>query len=367
MRGERILRSSLALNVLLASAASFLLLLPTGTIAASITTAQDILSRSQTSTATQQTITFITPTGAALNSTVTLTWESGFTIPTHDALNYDFAFSSGGTCSGFTEQTLADSPTTTNWGVGTNTGTRVVTFTAPSSSNNVPANRCIQIKFGTHASQGGAGAANATTPSGAGDYTVTVGGTFGDTGTMAVNIVADDSIDVTATVATSISCTVNNTSTAFGTFTVATVATASPTITWTVSTNASSGYTLTVRDAGNGSNPGLYSAGASYLIGSADNSFNNSAELSSGVSIGYGLQATDTDGDAGSATTAVQSPYNVSSDNVGGFELTAQDLAEATGPVANATVTSTLKAKVSGLVPAGSYVDTLTYICTGIY
>lgn len=369
MRVGQILRAPVVFNILSIFVVSTFLLLPTNTIAASITSARDVLSRSQNSTLADHEIKFVTPTGVQVSTdTITLTFESNYALGTFALLNYDLGAGDSNNCTtaGFTEKTLAAAAAAGVWGVGTSG--QVVTFTPPTdaASGEITADRCVRIRIGSTAVTGGAGATVITNPTTNGDFTVIIGGSFGDSGTIATNIVADDTIDVTATVDTSIACTVNNTSTAFGTFTVATVTTASPTITWTVSTNAANGYSLTVRDAGNATNPGLYSSAAVYLIGSGDASFNNTADLAV-VSIGYGLQGTKTDGDAGSAASTIASPYTATGNNVGGFELTAQTLSSATGPVANATVVSTLKGKVSGLVPAGSYVDTATYICTGIY
>lgn len=355
----------LSVNVsLLVVLTSVILLLPGRGIAASITSARDVLSTMQNTVDSNHEIKFVTPTGVAAGQTITLTFESGFSLTSVDNTDVDFADGDSSNCTtaNFTENTLAASPSGATWGLGVSG--QVMTLT--SGTDTVTANRCVRFEIGTNATTDATGDQAINNPGSNGDYTITVGGTFTDSGVMAVNIVTDNTIDVTATVGTSISCAVDNTSTAFGTFTVATITTAASTITWTVSTNATSGYFLTVRDAGNTTNPGLYSSGASYLIGSADNSYSNTADLAS-VSIGYGLQGTKTDGDAGSAASTIASPYTATGNNVGGFELTAQTLSSATGPVANATVTSTLKAKVSGLVPAGSYVDTLTYICTGIY
>ena len=365
MRGERLLRSSLVFNVLLASLASLFLLLPTGTIAASITSARDVLSRSQNSTLSNHEIKFVTPTGVESSTdTMTFTFESNYALGSFNVNNIDLAEGSTSNCTSatFTDKTLAGSASSGTWGVAQ--ASQTITFTPPTdaASGEIDAGRCVLIEIGSNATNQAAGATIITNPTTNGDFTVTIGGSFGDSGVIATNIVADDSIDVTAAVATSIACTVDNTSTAFGTFTVATVTTAASTITWTVSTNAANGYNLTVRDVGNGSTAGLYSAGAAYNIASA------SADLGA-VSSGYGLQGTKTDGDAGSASSSIQPPYNVGTTNVGALSIASPDapLASAAGPVANATVTSTLKAKVSGLVPAGSYIDTLTYICTGIY
>lgn len=358
MRGENIFRWSSAITLITSLFGFSLLLIPSGAIAASVTSARDVLSTMEDTVDANHEIKFVTPQGVQAGETITLTFEAGFTLTSVDHTDTDFADGDSNNCTTatFTENAIAASPSGATWGVGVSG--QVLTLT--SGTDTVTADRCVRFEIGTNALTDATGDQAINNPGSAGDYTVIVGGTFADTGTIAVNIVADDSIDVTATVSTSISCTVNNTATAFGTFTVATVTTASPTVTWTVSTNAANGYNLTVRDVGNGAAAGLYSAGAGYNIASA------TADLGA-VSIGYGLQGTKSDGDAGSATTTIQGNYTATGTNVGAFALTATDLASATGPVANATVTSTLKAIVSGLVPAGSYVDTLTYICTGIY
>lgn len=338
--------------------------MPDKLIAATITTASDELSRMQDSTLADHEIKFVTPTGVdASGDTITIAFESTYALGTFALLDFDLADGSTNNCTSatFTEKTLATSAAAGVWGVATSG--QVVTFTPPTdaSSGEITADRCVRIEIGSNATEGGAGSTVMTNPTSAGAFTVTIAGSFGDSGIMATNIVVDDTIDVTAIVATTISCAVDNTTTDFGTFVVDTIDTASNVITWTISTNATNGYNLTVRDTGNGS-PGLYSAGASYLLASA------TADLGA-VSLGYGLQGSVTyNGDAGSASTTIESPYASGTDNVGGLLIADTKLAGATGPVAATTVASTLKALVSGLVPAGDdYADTLTYICTGIY
>lgn len=349
---------------------SFWVLLPDTTTAASITSARDVLSRAKINTLSDHEIKFVTPTGVnADGDTITVAFESDYALGSFDVGNVDLAVGDSNNCTtaSFTDKTLAAADDAGVWGVSQ--ASQTITFDAPTdaAAGEITADRCVKIEIGSNATSGATGASIITNPTADGDYTVTIGGTFGDTGVISTNIVDEDQVTVTASVDTTIACTVDNTSTAFGTFVVNTIDTAASTITWTVSTNATSGYALTVRDQGNGSNPGLYSASAGYLIGSADNSFNNAGDLGA-LSIGYGLQGTKTNGDAGSATTTVAATYDVAGNNVGGFERTATTLASATGPVANATVTSTLKAKISGLVPAGSdYTDTLTYVCTAIF
>lgn len=368
------LRRGVSFLVVIAVLSTFISYDTPRAVAASITSARDVLSRSKTSEPANHSIKFVTPTGVdASSDTITITFQSDYDIdnPGFDEDDVDLAVGSSNNCTTatFTDKTIDDAAGAGVWGVN-DSAALTITFTAPTdaASGEITADRCVLIEIGDSATEEAVGTANAiTNPTTNGDFTVTIGGTFGDSGTILTNIVSEDQVTVSATVDAAIACSVDNTSTAFGTFVVNTIDTASSTVTWTVSTNGTNGYGLTVRDQGNGTNPGLYSATASYIIGSGDNSFNNAADLGA-VSIGYGLQGTKTNGDAGSATTTIASTYDVSGNNVGGFERTAQTLASATGPVASATVTSTLKAKVSGLVPPGTdYADTLTYICTGLF
>jgi hypothetical protein len=232
----------------------------------------------------------------------------------------------------------------------------------------VTASHCVVIEIGTNATNGVAGdqqITNQTTVQNNSNAIIAIGGTMADSGRIAVEIINNNTVAVTGQVDPQISCAVDTNSAAFGTFTLATVTTASSTPIWTISTNATGGYNLAVRSQGNGTTAGLYSSLASYTIASA------TADLAS-ASSGYGLQGTKSDGDAGSAATTVASPFTATGTNVGALVTTAfpgtgTSLASATGPVSNATVTSTLKAKVSGLVPSGSYSDTLTYVCTGVF
>lgn len=332
--------------------------------ASTITSAKIVFTTIEQSTTADQTIEFITPTGVAAGETITVTYPTGFDVSTFAVNNADLAVSAAGSCASFSDVTLAASPSGATWGVAVSG--QAITFT--SGTGTVAAGRCVQIEFGSNATTGAAGATFITNQSAAqnnSDPLVNITAGASDSGSIAVEIISGSTVSVSAAVVTSISCALNDTSAAFGTFTINTVTTADSTPVWTISTNATAGYVLSVKSAGNGVAAGLYSSGASYNIASA------TADLAS-ASSGYGLQATKSDGDAGSATTTVASPFTATGTNVGTLVITAipgsgTQVASASGPVANATVTSTLKAKVSGLVPAGSYVDTLTYSCSGTF
>lgn len=325
--------------------------------AAPLTALSDTMSRLADSTPTavysDHTIRFTTPSGATdASDTIEITMPTGFTIGTVDYTDIDLHW---GASTGLENSaTLAAAADATNWGAYF-TG-QVLSFdhATDGAFEDIPTTNKVVVEIGQNATGGGANVQiqNHAT---AATYTISIGGDFGDTGKIAIVILANDQFTVTGTVDPTITFSLDNTSTAFGTIGTS-VVTSSPNIVLTVSTNAGTGYTITIRDAGNTTNPGLYNSTAAFMIGSADYSYGNSADLSAVA--GYGIQGS-------SATATIAAPYNVSGDNVGGYELTAQNLATYSGTADNHTVTITSKAKVTGATPAGSYNDTVTVIATG--
>ncbi len=171
-------------------------------------------------------------------------------------------------------------------------------------------------------------------------------------------------VDVTATVASSVTCATDVSSTAFGTLSSGSVTTASPNASSTLSCNTGNGCTLTVKDVGNGTNPGLATTTPAYLIPSPDAAFNPTAVLAAGTE-GYGITATTTAGGSG-GSLAIYSRYNVDSggNTVGGLKITDFGLASSSAAVSNRQLIIKHKAAISGTTQAANYVDTITYSCT---
>jgi hypothetical protein len=164
-------------------------------------------------------------------------------------------------------------------------------------------------------------------------------------------------VTVNASVAATISCATNITNTSFGTITDSAVVTSTPNASTTISCpNSSAGCTLYVKDQGNGSTPGLYNSGASYVLVST------STLLSAGTE-GYGIQATTTSAGSG-ATLSISTTYNKTGNNVGGLFTSNTTLASTTATSSNREVVVTHKAAISNVTPAGNYTDTITYECT---
>lgn len=174
-------------------------------------------------------------------------------------------------------------------------------------------------------------------------------------------LVQAQTVTVSATVSTSVTCTLSTSTTAFGTIDPSNVFTSSPNVTTTISCNPPAGCTVQIRDQGNGTNGGLWNSTASYLIPSPASGFPATATLVAGTE-GYGIQATTTSAGSG-GTLSLNSIYNQTGNTVGKLATTSQVLASSTQPIANREVVVTHKAAVSGLTPAGSYSDTITYTC----
>lgn len=163
---------------------------------------------------------------------------------------------------------------------------------------------------------------------------------------------------VTATVASSVSCTPDGSAAALGTLSAGSVITATPQIVVTNSCNSAGGCAIYVNDAGDTSNPGLHSsATGTPLIASA------TATLVAGTE-GYGIQATTTAAGTGAAL-ALAVAYNKSGNAVGGLLLAATQIASASLPFSARVINVDTKAAISLITAAGTYADTITYSCTG--
>ena len=326
------------------------LVYPQMTNASALTALSDTMTRLKKTGApvvkSDHTIKFTTSTGVAAGQTIVITMPTGFSIGSVDYTDIDVSW---GVSTGYeNELTLGSAPSGATWGALF--AGQVLTIT--SGSGTITATSKVVVEIGLNANAGDQQITNHAT---AATYTISISVAATDTGKIAIVILDDDQFVVTGTVDPTITFSVSATSTDFGVISASSPTTSTPNITLTVSTNAGSGYTITIHDQGNATNPGLYNSIATAIIGSGDNSFNNSADLASVA--GYGIQCS-------SATATCASPYNVSGTNVGGYERTAQTLATYGSSADTHTVTITSKAKAAGNTPAGSYTDTVTVIAT---
>lgn len=307
-------------------------------------------------------IIFRSPNGVdAPADTITITFPATWGMGTFALLNFDIASSAGGQTScptglSYTEETLATSPGTGIWGVGISG--QIITFTAPSNAaaGEVPVNACVRIRIGNNAITGGAGVNQLTNHATPGTYSIAIGGTFGNTGNIAVTLIADDQVAVAATVVESLSFSISDPSIGFGTLLTGGPRFATGDLTGTstevgahnieVGTNAASGFILTV--------------GGSTLTSGVNTitAIGPTNTVSAPGSEQFGIRAT-----VGGGTGTVSAPYAAA-----GFALDTaafpDELGASVGPSAVTTYSMRYLANIAALTEAGAYTATLTYIAT---
>lgn len=178
-----------------------------------------------------------------------------------------------------------------------------------------------------------------------------------------VSAATTSAVTVTASVTATISCSTDQSSTAFGTLTSSVITTSTPSASSTMScANAASGCSFYVKDAGNASNGGLATTSPAYLIRSPNAAGDATSTLVAGTE-GYGIQAATTTVGSGAALGVV-ARYLQTGNTVGRLDITNQTVASTTATSSSREVKTAHKAAISSVTPAGSYSDTITYECS---
>jgi hypothetical protein len=327
----------------------------TSAVAAALTSSSDTMSRLKQSTLSNHTIKFVTPTGVAAGQTMTVTFPAGFTMGSFAVANVDVA--TGASCSSISsERTLAGSPSGATWGVAQ--AGQIITIT--SGTDTITAGHCVEIEIGSNATSGGAGTAQITNHATPGTYPVTIGGTFTDTGSASVQIIADDQVVVTATVDQTLSFSISDNTTEFGTlgsgaakYADDSAGSASSVVAHNLiaGTNASGGYIITY----NGTN--LASGGnvidAATITGDADGTPGTEQ---------FGLALSKSGGSA-TITTA----YAQASNNWAYVPTTTTTLVTQNAVEASTTYDVRYLANIATLTPAGAYTSVINYIATATF
>lgn len=315
-----------------------LLFLPVS--AAGITSVSDNMSRVQTSTASNHTITFTTPTGVTAAQNMTVTFPAGFNMGS-------VAFGDIDVSDNGTDLVLAGAPAGATWGAAV--AGQVLTIT--SGSGTITAGHTVVIEIGTNATFGAAGVNQITNPGSANTYVISIAGSMADSGQLAVVTLTNDQIPVTAVVSPSLTFTVSNTTLDLGAMSTGSVATSSFNNV-NIGTNAHNGYTIYVKDLGDGSNPGLNSAAAAHRIPSA------TATLAGGTE-GYGANCNKVSA-SGACNFADGATQNVTGLTLAGSQFATYG----SKPAATEQYQIRVKGAISATTEAGTYIDTLTVIGT---
>jgi len=224
--------------------------------------------------------------------------------------------------------------------VGVDATTGIVTFMACVNFVASGAGATINIEYGVAAG----GTNMVTNPTAQNDVPIYIIESGADSGSLAVSIIADDSVTVSATVDPTFTFAIDSTTCALGTLSTGSVSTCTYTI--TTSTNAEDGYTTTIIEDGN------LRDGTPDIDDVADGTVTAASEE-------YGASSNDADsldiittaGDAASPITG-----------------TAQSIAQqAAGPVSADAVIVTHHASIAAITVAGSYSHIVTLISTGTF
>ncbi len=324
--------------------------LPQFVFAAALTNLSDTMSSAKINTVSSHVIRFTTPTGAnEATDTIIITFPADFDF-TAKAIG-SVTFTHGASTGLETTETLAAAPSATAWGaVFSGTENRILTLTAPTDGTGTAVLAPGDKVIFTYSS------ANSTNPSTANSYSVSIAGTFGDTGSILVNVINDDQVLVSATVPQSLTFSISDNTIGFGSLTSASArfatgdANGSGTETEAhniiVGTNAANGYTVNLAGS-----TLTYGGNTITAIGATNSASTPGSEQ-------FGLRMS-----ASGGTGAVSAPYAAD-----GFAFDSaafpDQIASAAGASANTTYSARYLANISPSTEAGAYTATLTYTAT---
>jgi hypothetical protein len=201
----------------------------------------------------------------------------------------------------------------------------------------------------------------ALTTASAGTYTGSVNTNVDSSIAYATATIADDQIVVNASVAPSFTFALSGNTDNLGALSTGSVVSSPTPRTATVNTNAKNGWYVWAKDA----NTGLTSASASATIASTTPGSNSTL---TGGTEGYNTGVTSSQ-TGGSGTITVATPFvGGSSGKGGGLDTSLRTLASSSGTANNAVLTLTNNAAISSLtVPATDYTDTITVVGAGLF
>lgn len=322
--------------------------------AATVTSLKDVQTTLVDSANSNHTITWVSPSAVANGSTIVLTFATGFDFTGVVIGDVDLDGSTEGSLTLAADCTGAEKASYVR-------ASQVVTFTLCSGdSGDFTGSETITVKIGTNAAGGANQINNQTAAQNTTDPTVDLTSGASDTGSFAVEVIADDSVNVTATVDPSISFSISDTTIGFGTLSTGAAtyangaasgsASETPAHTLTAGTNAAGGLTVTYNGA---------------LLTSAGNNIDAGTNLDINGTPGteqFGIAFDDN----GSAFTIVAG-YDQSTPLSSYVASTTTTIFSSAAPVASTAVDAHYLANIAANTPAGSYQTDITYIATGTF
>jgi len=370
--------SSIVAFGLIMMTSGILVLNPNVAMAATVTTATDTLSRQRASTLSNHEIKFVTPTGMAVSTNMTLVFSAGFTgVGSVVVADVDVAEGSTTSCatSSFTERSMGTGASQFNAAGSSQT----VTITAGASATPITAGRCMRIRIGANATDvtgSGPGTIRITNGATGSADTITIAGSFGDAGLILVEIDDGDQVTVTADVSQTLSFdldvgyTVGENGTPYivplGILSAGSVTRSNTSTIKQIfadgGTNASGGMNVTVRNANGNQGLKSTSVGTDY-IGSTNGT------MAAGTP-NYGLCVDSATITGWSRATAYNTTCTVdgATNTIVGLSTTGADILTFATPFSTGHAQIQVNAAISGATPAHTdYADTLTFVATASY
>ena len=161
--------------------------------ASTVTSPSDSLSTEEAGVAANHNLFFTTSSGVTESKIITLTFASDFNTASLTEDDIDL------TDDGIDLTTAANCSGTEKASVSIASDIVTITICA-GDGGAIVAGSIVGVEIGTNATSSGTGVNQITNPATVGTYFVTIGGDFGDTGSIAIPIITDGSVGVTGTV-----------------------------------------------------------------------------------------------------------------------------------------------------------------------
>lgn len=335
--------------------------------AAALTSMSDTLTRLDNSTLASHDILFTLPAAETFDSGQTITYDfnedgSDWAVDGASSAVADFDFTtvkgSSTTDAVILDVTVGAPDCTGEAGandvaIGINDTTGVVTVEACSTFTSTDTASTINLEYGTAAG----GTDRVTNPAATGSTVLAIDHASGtNTGSLAVPIMTDDQVTVSATVDPTITSSLDTTACALGTLTDAAVNGCE--IVNTVSTNAASGYISTITENGDLCSP-------SVAVCTNDIADVTDTDIIAGDEE-YGVSTTDAD------ATGITADYDGvtcggATENASAIDGTAKVYADETTPQSSDATTLCHAASITATTESGSYSHIVTHITTGTF
>lgn len=330
---------------------------------ASLTALSDTMSRQKVSENSNHTIQFDLVSAWDATETVVVDFDNGFTstgLANSEAEDFDITWEgaeqtivAAGGCSVAANEIEITTVDATN---------DVFTFTRCSGDASSAATDTVIIEIGTNATSGGSGDDQIDNPGSAGSKTITITGPSPDSGTLAVPILTDDQVVVSATVDPSITSVLSSNTCALGTLSISAINTCN--YYNRINTNAGSGYTSKIADLNTTTAGKLCSPSEVVCTNDINRTTGNVDQGSEEYGVG-----TDKAGqglaDYGTGPGSCTSPANPQPATALPSDQTYLQYASAAAPVSNDDTYLCHTASIAGTSPSGTFTGTVTHITTG--